>query len=750
MVYTSGCEKCLNLLGRDVMNTIGSKQAVVPGHDEIDLASLFHHIMVNKWFVLVITLMFLIFGAFYVHRQVPQYQSDVLLQVEMGHSMAGGTGFADQLALGGIGASGGASVQTQMALIQSRFILAPVIHALGLDIRAVAKKGSFWERLFPRLASKKTIQIKSFHVPKEKINQAFLLYFDKPGHIRLFDSSNQLILQGPIGSMISNHNRTIGVSVGVIHAPIGSYFYLAKRSNAVIIQSILSRLKIAESGAGRMVQGTGILNLSLTGDDPTQLIRILNAIAKIAREKDAQKKSQEALQTLDFLYHQLPLAKHELENAEHRLNLYRAQSGKIDIKLQTQFLLNQLSSLDKKIDELRIDKIDMLQKYTKVHPAFIALDTQTKALDSQRQKLERLLKTLPASDQIAVNLLREVTVKQTLYLILLNKIQELQVMKAGTVSGIRILAKATIPDAPLPGKHAAIYLGSFFLGILCSLMVIFSRRLLSPRVDDPHWIERHYNLPSLAIIPYCKEQTVAEQLLDRTKQIPLLAQTNPRNLSIESLRSLRTSLQVSLAGANNNIVSILGVSPSVGKSFVSANLAYLLATAGKRVLLIDADLRRGTIHKYLNIPASPGLADVLNDTFSIDAALFTSPVDNLTCLPRGSYPQDPSELLMSPRFKVLLTTLSEKYDVVVIDTAPVLLVTDAVLVGGLSGTNYIVFGAGAHQPADIEIALKRLMSAGVHLHGSIFNFHRSRSKKLSYGQYYNYSYSHYYDESMPS
>ena len=474
----------------------------------------------------------------------------------------------------------------------------------------------------------------------------------------------------------------------------------------------------------------------------------MNNIAFIAKEKDANKKAQEASQTLSFLEQQLPITKGQLEQAEYNLNQYRAKSGKIDIKLQTQALLAQFSDLEKELGKLRIEKINMQQQYTSKHPILIAVNTQIKSLEAQRHELERSLKTLPASDQVAVNWFRDVKVKKTLYMILLNKIQELQVVKAGTISSLRILALAKMPDRPLPSRKPVTYAASILLGLMLSFMIILFRRMLSSKIDDPHWSERQFNLPNLAIIPFCKEQK--NLLLNSAEVIPLLAMSNPKNLSIESLRSLRTSFQVSLAGATNNVVSILGISPEVGKSFISANMAYLLASAGKKVLIIDADLRRGTMHKYMGIPSSPGVAEVLNGTVTIDAAVSVTMNGNLCCLPRGAYPEDPSELLTSSQFKSLMQTLSAQYDVVIIDTAPVLLVTDAVIVGGLSGTNYLVFGAGIHEASEIEMAIKRLLGAGVHLHGSIFNYNRPQVKKLMGSKYYNYNYnySYYYDESM--
>ena len=731
------------------MSQIPSKQAYLPEDDEIDLSAILNQFLEHKWLILLVTCVMLSLGVFYASRQVPQFQSDVLLQIEVNQPGLGqGAGAMAQQFM--FRSPTGDATSTQIALIQSRFILEPVIKMLGLDITASPKR-TLWSRLTS--FTKKTAHIKLFEVPRALINQPFELVLDKPRHVRVLNPEGKLVLQGPLDSLLTSADKSVRLRVDDVNAPMGTTFKLVKHSDLAMVKSLSKRLKIEESGA-KTRQNTGILELSLSGDNPAQIIDILNTIVKIAQAKDSQKKSQEAAQTLTFLYHQLPITKGQLEKAESALNQYRARSGKIDIKLQTQFLLNQLSELDKKLNELRISKIDMLQRYTNEHPMLLALDTQTKALDEQRKQMEARLKTLPASDQIAVNLMREVGVKKTLYLLLLSKIQELEVVKAGTVSSVHILSVAKLPDAPLPGKRAMIYMGSILLGLILSTMIIVGRKLLSPRVDDPHWGEKHFNLANLAIIPYCKEQTdnTLKFKQHNLKDLPLLAHSNPRNLSIESLRSLRTSLQVTLTCASNNIISILGVSPGVGKSFVSANLAYLLAAGGKRVLLIDGDLRRGTLHKYMNASPGPGLADVLNQSSTIENALIQTVHKNLSFLPRGPYPTDPSELLMGDRFKTLMHDLASQYDVVVIDTAPVLLVTDAVLIGSISATNYLVMGAGAHPPAEVEMVLKRLGGSGVQVHGTIFNFYRAETISRTYGQYGKYGkygkYNYYYDESM--
>lgn len=713
--------------------------------DEIDLAALAHQLWVHKWLLLLTTIMGLTLGVFFAKRQPVQYQTSALLQVDAKSGGAGVAGGVAQQLIGGAGA--GDSAATQMALIQSPFVLEPVVESLGLNISVLQRPTLLMERLFP-WAHKKELKISRFDVPESAVNHRFKLEVDKPGHVRLFSDDGDVILSGAMGQVLTSQDLQYRLQTQEASLSQGTQFIVSKRSNTSAIKSLSHALKVEEmTGKGRMGQGTGVLELSLKGGKKNDVLRTLNAIAETARIKDGAKKSEEASQTLEFLHHQLPITKQLLEKAENALNQYRAKSGKIDIKLQTQFLLDQLANLDKQLGELRIKTIEMKQQFKETHPVWIAQEAQVQAIKFERAQLEETLKKLPASDQVAVNLMRDVDVKQSLYLLLLNKIQELEVVKAGTISGVRVLSHAALPDRPLPSKAKAMVLGGMMLGFMLGVMVIFVRKLLSPRVDDPHWSERQFNLPNVAIVPYCKEQ--AQNTLSYESQesttLPLLAQHQPKNLAIEALRSLRTSLQVSLACANNNIIGILGVAPHVGKTFVSTNLAHLLAAAGKRVLLIDTDLRKGALHKTFNFPASPGLADILGKKEPLEQALRSTSNPNLTVLPRGAYPKDPAELLTSERFKGLVKAFSQQYDIVLFDTAPVLLVTDAVIVGAFCATNYLVVGAGAHSPSEIEMTLKRLDNAGVHVTGSIFNFHKSEMKGGYYGKYYNYSY-YYHDE----
>lgn len=724
------------------MSTIKNGKRLDRDEVEIDFSSILHQLLEQKWLIIIITSICLGIGIYYSSKLIPEYQSDVLLQIE--DSGGSGNGLMNSLSSGNIffGYAQNNSTSVQKILIKSRYILDPVIQSLGLNIILNAQQTRF-ERLFKPTHA--TAKIKSFLVPKNQIDRSFTLVYDKNKDLKLYNNDDELMLQGKIGTRLTNKNNDIQLEIENINAAPGTKFTLINHSISKMVVSLGKRLKIEELGGSQ--QGTGLFSISLQDVDPKRATRIVNEVARVAQRKDAEKKSLEATKIMNFLFKQLPIVKESLSKAESAYNNYRRESGKFDLNMQTQALLQQIVSVDKQLNDLRMNETEMSVQYTSEHPTYIELQRRFKIIQKERDRLEQTIRTLPEAHQEMLNLMREVKTKRSIYTMILNKIQGLEIVKAGLVSNLKILSFANVPDSPMPLPKTKIYLGSLIIGFILSTLIIFGRKLLFPKIEDPHWTETQFNIPNLAIIPYSNEQFQATHDKNGTvrKIAPLLAQKSPRSLSVESLRSLRTSLQVNLSCSNNNIVSILGVSPGVGKSFVSSNLSYLLATAEKRVLLIDGDLRRGTAHRYFDVMPSPGFAELIQGTATTEQALKPTSHKNLTILPRGDYPSDPSELLSSESCKELLSNFSKQFDIVLIDTAPVLLVTDAVLLSGISATNYLVLGSKAHQPSDIEMVIKRLSAAWVTVHGSIFNFHNAASKRNSYYYKY-YSYNYYYDD----
>jgi tyrosine-protein kinase Etk/Wzc len=271
------------------------------------------------------------------------------------------------------------------------------------------------------------------------------------------------------------------------------------------------------------------------------------------------------------------------------------------------------------------------------------------------------------------------------------------------------------------------------------------RKALNRGVTNPNDLEK-LGLPVYAAIPFSTIQKELDQKTyrkDRIGDARLLAMSHPTDPAIEGLRSLRTSLHFAMLEAANNRLMISGPSPQVGKTFVSANLAAVVAHSGQRVLLVDVDMRKGYLHKVFGVSVENGLSDVLAKHCELTAAIHHTAVENLDFIGRGQVPPNPSELLMHANFSAFLEHVSALYDLVILDTPPFLAVTDATIVGRQSGTNLIVARFEVNSVREVELTMRRYRQSGIELKGAIFNGIEKRSSaKYGYGaySYYNYDY----------
>ena len=313
--------------------------------------------------------------------------------------------------------------------------------------------------------------------------------------------------------------------------------------------------------------------------------------------------------------------------------------------------------------------------------------------------------------------MRDVRVDTELYTNLLNSAQALRVMKAGQVGNVRVVDFAEAADHPVRPKRVLVILLGGGIGFAIGVVVALMRRALFGGVERADQIEEALGVPVFAVVPRSEQQLRLQQNVSaRRGGQHVLAALSPGDVAVEGVRGLRTTLQIALGDARNNVVMLTGSRPDAGKSFLSVNLATLVASSGKRVLLIDGDMRRGDIHSHFGIPHQPGLSQVLCGA-DPNSAIQYAVLPNLDVLPKGTLPGHPSELLMNDRFKALLDEMRTRYDLVLIDTPPVLAVTDSTLIGKLAGTTLLVIRHGRHSIDEIAEAVKRLRNGGVPLKG---------------------------------
>ena len=726
--------------------------------DEIDVRELVGALLDGRWTILLCLIVALSLGVLYALAATPIYEADALVQVETegGTSLNAALGEVAQL-LG----SGETPVTAEIEILKSRMVLGKVIDALGLDItaepkhfplfgEAISRSRTDFTEPAPALLGFRTfawggerIELGSLELPPALMNELLVLQVTKSG-FALYGPNGDRLLEGKSGVPAKTESSFYGpVSIFVreLVARPGTRFEVTKFSRSLILESISQNLRVAERG-----KQSGIISLTYENRSRERAVDVVNAIVTAYQRQNVERRSAEAEQTLAFLKVQLPELRKQVEQSEAKLNQFRLQQGSVDMTKETELVLQQSVELETQRVGLQQKREEALRRFTVGHPVIQALDAQLRQISSEQSGITSRVKDLPGSQQELLTLTRDVEVNNQLYTALLNSSQELQVAKAGTVGNVRIVDYALMPLKAAKPKKKLIVAISGLLGIFVGVGAVFVRRALRHGVDDPTVVEQQLGLPTYASIPYAEAQRRIVRAIDRgdktTSQI--LAVADPTNLAIEALRSLRTSLHFALLESDNNVVMLTGPSPGLGKSFVSINLGAVLAMSGKRVVVVDADMRRGHLHEHLGMERTPGISDYVVGDLEMPGLVRKTAVEKLFFVATGTIPPNPAELLLHERFTGMVKALSEQFDHVLIDTPPVLAVTDAAVIGQLAGCTLLVLKAGEHPLRAIDDTARRLRQAGVHLRGTLFNQVGLGSSQYGYGYGYGYRYGYKY------
>jgi tyrosine-protein kinase Etk/Wzc len=406
-------------------------------------------------------------------------------------------------------------------------------------------------------------------------------------------------------------------------------------------------------------------------------------------------------------------------------------------------VLQSLVDVDNQIVALKQERDELRQGFTAEHPRVQAANQRLERLRERRNQFDSEINKLPDTQQKVLQLARDVEVSTTMYTNLINTSQQLKVTKAGTVGDVRIVDSAAAASEPIGMKKPAMLVISLLFGLIVSLAVVWIKRSLRVVIEDPEIIESKLGLPVYATVPHSKEEDGIVRRAKNRGPGELLAVTCPGDDAIESLRGLRTTIHFALIDAERNSLLITGSSPGLGKSFISKNLGAVLAQAGQRVLILDADLRKGHIHKEFDLRREVGVSEYVAGEASLEEIVKPTIVPNLWVVTTGQIPPNPSELLMHLRFEGLLEQLGRQFDTIIVDAPPVLAVSDSAIIGRMTGATLMVARAGLHPIAELEQAVKRLNHAGVQVKGFVFNDLNTSRQRYRYGYkgyVYRYSY----------
>ncbi|WEM41578.1 polysaccharide biosynthesis tyrosine autokinase [Photobacterium sp. DA100] len=702
--------------------------------DEIDLVKLFGVLLDHRWIIILTTFVFASIGVVYALLATPIYKADALVQVE--EKSPGVPGLSDISEM----FASESSADTEIQIIKSRMVIGSTVDKLNLTVNVKPKYLPVIGKGLARLKGedKPLAVISKLDLPHELMGEKLVLTVNADESYSLsFDGEK--LLDGRKAELAQFGE--ISILISDLQAEPETEFTVVKRARLVTISELQEAVTVSELG-----KKTGILKLTLEGEEPAEIQAILNSITEDYLMQNIDRTSAEAEKSLQFLRGHLPDIKQQLDESEAKLNAYKLENDSVDLALEAKSVLDTMVTVEAQLNELTFKESDIAQRFTKSHPAYVSLLEKRRTLEAEKARIDRTVSKMPKTQQEVIRLSRDVEVNQAIYLQLVNKVQELNVMKASAVGNVRILDNAETLEEAVKPKKAIIVIIATMLGGVLSVAFALVKQAFHRGVENPDEIEA-IGLPVYASVPMSDWQIELEKKQKGKKQLSvqdtLLAVSNPADLSIEALRSLRTSLHFAMMEAKNNILMISGPSPGIGKSFVSANMAAVVAKSGQKVLVIDADMRKGRMEKQMAVNPKPGLSDFLSGQTSIENLLKKPGVDGMDFIGRGEVPPNPSELLMHPRFKQLMDWASENYDIVIVDTPPILAVTDPAIVGAHAGTTLLVGRFGQNAVKEIEVTKQRFEQNGIEVKGFILNAVVRKASSYYGGNYgyYNYSYS---------
>lgn len=719
--------------------------------DTIDLKELFFS-LIEQWKVIALcTVLSLICALLYLRVTPSIFSTDAMILVEDKKSAASAALLGDLGSLaGGVGAKSPADAEIE--ILNSRLILGQTIKNLNLDIQIQDDKNGLFNRLLSQdkikidytpnavrySKNQSTFEVQKLDVPRFYQDEPLILNFIDKNQFTL-SHEDEIVFQGTLNQANKAQSQLGPWNVQInSRTPFKQTFTLQKLSLPAAIINVKEQYGASEKG-----KLTGVIGLSYSGSDKAHITQVLNNILNVYSVQNVERKTLESKQTLSFLDKQLPELKQQLEESEIKFNKFREQYNTVDVTQESELMLKQNVELEKMKIELKQKQAELAAKYTPDHPLMAEVNAQVALLDQKTSELNQAIKQLPETQRLYLQLYRDVKVNTELYTSLLNSYQQLKIAKAGEIGNVRIIDTAIEPVKPIKPRKLIVLILSIFVGGFIGVLIALLRNMLRSGIKDSTQIENELNLPVYATVPRSPIQESRIQILKKKKSIPILAVKNSEDIAIESLRSIRTTIHFALANATNNIIAISGPAPEVGKSFISTNLAVILAQNNKRVLLLDADLRRGYLHKYFDREATSGFTELMSGQATLEHVINSTLVPNLDFMARGKSPNNPSELLSSPQFKELLEQLSTQYDYIILDTPPALAVTDGIIISQYAGVNLIIARYAKTQIKELELTVSRFEQAGSKVHGIILNDIQGIVGSNSYN--YSYAYTSHKD-----
>ncbi len=595
-------------------------------------------------------------------------------------------------------------------------------------------------------------------------------------------------LNTPYGNLRFIHNNKY------VPAPLNNKpFYFSLYAVSTVAAWMLPNLKV--SAASKL---SSVIDLSYRQELPVLAEDILNELIVSYQDAAVREKSILAKNTLAVIEKRLVLVSRDLDSIQEKLQQYKTVKGAVDISKQGQLYLENVSINDKRIGDLnmQIDAMDQLQKsastpgnigvlpstlgvsdpallnqMTKLsslqleydnlkttvaenNPLLLSVKEQINQIkptilnniESQRANLEKsrgsllasrsadnsILTGIPQKEMQLLEITRDENVKKGIHSFLLEKREDAELSAASNITDSRVVNYAMASKFPVSPNKLIIYAIAFAVALGLPIAIITIRETLNPKILYRNEIESLTTVPVIGEISY-----------NKTKDL-LVVQKGVRTVIAEEFRKVRVSLLSLGINAQHKKLLVTSNISGEGKSFVAANLAYSISLTGKKVVLVDMDLHNPGLGKVFDIKEQPGVSEYLIGKASLEIILYSIPAnENLFYISCGSLQQDSSELLENGKVEKLIALLEADFDMVIIDTAPVVLITDAYLLSSLCDATLFVV-RHKFTPKMLVTRMDSNMEINpIKNPGIVFNSVRTRGFfKNNYGYGYNYVYSY--------
>jgi tyrosine-protein kinase Etk/Wzc len=549
---------------------------------------------------------------------------------------------------------------------------------------------------------------------------------------------------------------------------------------------------------------SNILLLSYLTSQPQLGTDILNQLMIEYQKLNVEDKKQMASQTISFINERLNIITKELGDVEKDLQKYKQEKGITNLEAQSQLFIGNQSEIESNIasQEVRRSIIQYLQEYIAdarnqhtvvpttlgiAEPTLIAqvsqynelqlsretqLRTTTannptiKSIETQAQKvrsdlLENLrnlkmvadlelnklkersrdfnasISSVPIREKELLEISRQQGIKQSLYLFLFQTREETLISQSATVSNSQVLDESIVSDVPVSPKPTNAKIMAIFFGLLVPVGFIYIKELLNDKIGSRGDINKITEAPIFGEIGHANTKT------------PLLVQKNKRDVVTEQFRMIRTNLKYMVNNIERPVIMITSTFSGEGKSFISINTAAVLALSGKKTVVLEFDIRKPKIMSGLGMPKSNGITNFLVGTTPVETLAIPVPgVENLFVIPCGPIPPNPSEILLNPKLAELFRYVREKFEIVVVDTPPVGLVSDAFTLSQHADATLYILRMGYTLKKQVHFIDEQYTKHKLPNIGLLVNDIKASSHYYSYGNYggYGYGYGYGYGE----